>query len=875
MILKYILPLIGLFSNFTHQSSQIANDYSNQKESIQYEENSNRVSIIDDLEGVFKEKKTFSFTFDSISNINIDGDGFEYSSSIHEDRIFITYSKITAKTISKIKFTFDSSDETILLFFDFSSNFTYYSFLSENSLERYMGLLNNECCDNDKLKANLCSNNNSSQKVISLTNTSTNLNVGIINGYMKWKNSENNEFPLVGMKIKLETSIGNYETYTQDNGYYFFYLIDETQSVNPFSNVKLHVYAKSESTSVIHNETTLYEKCWENIDLSQRSDGYELSYIFDPDKDKDLGKAMQIAQAAKYYSDYIKTLNNNISIKSCTFNYPSNPLKGCHYTSSNETIYITSQTNKINSPLSYESWDTIGHEYGHHIQHVFSIANNPGGQHFSNKNDADYLVTNSNPTKNDKDNGLRLAWGESWPTYWAITAQQTFPDDIKKINTVGDTNYTSYNGSNYSLNSYNSNDIKGEGCEQAIMRFLYKLYSNSIDEKDKFAIGDIKLWNIVVTTKPFYFYQFVGALYSYGYSKSNLGLLLEAYGMSASNLIISNSPTPSTTPTFSWETQGGSLYFPNDLFTLSFYSQNKVKIVDITNIKSNQYSLTTKQWDTILHAYGTKYYIMIESYASNYLSTGPYYSTFYEFSKPTNSDELTSSVTIYGRSKYYEKNYDILPNSYATLKITFNTAGFKIIQTFGESDVYMSLYSSDETTLIASNDDDGYGLNAWIYQYLNSSTTYVIKLHSYNKNNSIKTKLSVTPAHNFKDTLETSLSSYECILNITNTTNYYLTAYCEQYYSEIITFTPTKSGNYTIDLTSQFDNYLHVINPESSNLLITNEDCNDDSNGTNASLAKSLNADIKYYIVFGPYNPSLEMKNVNDYNKCSIHIYLN
>lgn len=37
-----------------------------------------------------------------------------------------------------------------------------------------------------------------------------------------------------------------------------------------------------------------------------------------------------------------------------------------------------------------------------------------------------------------KDRGIRLAWGEGWPTFWSTVAQQSFPDNVKTISTVGD-----------------------------------------------------------------------------------------------------------------------------------------------------------------------------------------------------------------------------------------------------------------------------------------------------------------------------------------------------------------------------------------------------------------------------------------------------
>lgn len=215
-----------------------------------------------------------------------------------------------------------------------------------------------------------------------------------------------------------------------------------------------------------------------------------------------------------------------------------------------------------------------------------------------------------------------------------------------------------------------------------------------------------------------------------------------------------------------------------------------------------------------------------------------------------------------------------MPNSVATLNVTFDQAGYKVLQTFGTSDVYMSLYSSDGSTLLASNDDDGYEMNAWIYQYFSASTVYVIKIRSYSQNKSAITKLTITPSHNFIDKSYTSLSSYNSIWHIANTNNYYLTAYGEQYYSEMLTFTPTSTGTYTIALTSEFDNYLYVIDPRTTSPIAQNEDYNDDSDGTNAKITKTLISGVRYYIVFSEFNPASAMDNLDEYDNCYVHIYL-
>ena len=99
---------------------------------------------------------------------------------------------------------------------------------------------------------------------------------------------------------------------------------------------------------------------------------------------------------------------------------------------------------------------------------------------------------------------------------------------------------------------------------------------------------------------------------------------------------------------------------------------------------------------------------------------------------------------------------------------------------------------------------------------------------------------------------------------MSKTENYTFNSYVSQYNSMVVTFTPPVSGNYTISLESEFDNYLYVINPTSYNALVLNVDYNDDSNNTtNASLTKYFDTNITYLIVFCQYNPTHMFSNLD------------
>ena len=79
----------------------------------------------------------------------------------------------------------------------------------------------------------------------------------------------------------------------------------------------------------------------------------------------------------------------------------------------------------------------------------------------------------------------------------------------------------------------------------------------------------------------------------------------------------------------------------------------------------------------------------------------------------------------------------------------------------------------------------------------------------------------------------------------------------------MVTYTPPSSGTYTISLESEFDNYLYVIDPRSSELIKLEIDYNDDFNGSNASITRNLEAGIPYLIITCQYNPSSAFENLD------------
>lgn len=473
-----------------------------------------------------------------------------------------------------------------------------------------------------------------------------NSNSGTVYGYLHWTDDQGKIHPLAGVMARLITNVSqwNYFTYTDSTGYYTISISQNWQELWNYSP-KLMICAQGRNIGVStpNNPSNIYCKTIDVVQLKPTTT--ECSYIFKPDADGDMGKAINILQAGIYFSEYAKSLNNNTALKSCYFYYPYKDPQGKlnSFYDRNNHIYINSERKNAACPNTYACWDVIGHEYGHHVQNCFGIEENPGGSHNipGNAIDDQYKMVDKNGNKmysleESKERGIKLAWAEGYATYWSTVAQLSFPEDIKNIDTVGDTVYTSSNGLIYEINEYPTIGY-GEADEQSITRILFKLNSAQQDEYDKFSISDVDLWQIVVQNKVKMLYTFIDALYKEGYSKNNLGLLLGKYNVSAF-LISSDNYTYNTPPSFRWSAMYGSSNLNYNEFDFIVMRPDGEIILRKNGIKSSSfmctYKLTSAEWSLILSNNDTSFSVCVVSKQTTGFSSGFYYSKYFSFDKP-------------------------------------------------------------------------------------------------------------------------------------------------------------------------------------------------------------------------------------------------
>ena len=721
---------------------------------------------------------------------------------------------------------------------------------------------------------------------------------GQIYGYILWTDDANNTHALENATVVICVNNGSdIMARTNSAGFYLInFLVPNPPST---ISIQIAIYSSCEYVRVIKTDGTPYKKQDTVYMTTYYSDVY--NYTFDNVNDGDTSKAMQILSALQNYYNYasglVTTCEFDDPITLCKAKYPCSNISGCYYDETDDTIYLCAENNSSGDLYVYSSWDVIGHEYGHHLQHCYFNQSFGGSHNFVNCDYFSLLVADqtaslpkyplpmSDTNKgNLKEDGCCMAFGESWATFFSLSAQKSFSTDIKQVPTVNNTSYEAYNGLDWDVadlytSAFNSG---GESTEGVVSSILYNLWdTNNSESWDNITISDVALFNLMHTHNPENLSDFLFRILStssISVSLSDLGKMLAAFQVSPYNLSINLYPNSSHGAGFTWKRGninmshlGVDYPFNNNYFHLVFYDENDNFLLTKYVSPSNQYAitdnescvLTSYEWGLLLQCSTQRYYVVVVGYSNNYYSTGPFYSERYYFDIPTTFDINLNDFS------YYEKQFTITQSQAWLFNINFSHSGYKLIQTFGSGDTIMSLYN-DSNVLLLSSDDEGYSNNALLYYNFNANQAYHLYVNFYSQNVSGMEKLTITPCSGEFLNGATVIDEYSDINSVGNQNYISYQTTIPQNESKVLLWTPSSTGYYVIALFSQFDNILYVINPSSSNGIVEEVDYCDDyiidsDQGTydeNAQLGKYCYSGETYFIVIGKHNPALSSGNI-------------
>jgi hypothetical protein len=273
-------------------------------------------------------------------------------------------------------------------------------------------------------------------------------------------------------------------------------------------------------------------------------------------------------------------------------------------------------------------WDTVHHEYGHFVAQTLNIEDNPGGPH-------NIFACHGTTTQPNKDGGVRLAWGEGWPTYFGTSAQQVFNMAALNVPRVGDTVYDDLEDTSvtYDLEA-NGGGGAGEDNEAAVQRLLWDLFDGANDSRDAISRSDQNIWSTIDGANPDNLSQAWTALRGGQSNQNDL-----AMGEIATDHLIGSSLTAPAqgavvspaNANFSWTPNVGcAAGLAGNSFDLVFYNASTfVEILSINGLGTASASLNDLQ---IAQLTASSHQVLwaVEARNTSSPATGPYLSESFQ-----------------------------------------------------------------------------------------------------------------------------------------------------------------------------------------------------------------------------------------------------
>ncbi|MEM6638727.1 MAG: CFI-box-CTERM domain-containing protein [Pseudomonadota bacterium] len=209
-------------------------------------------------------------------------------------------------------------------------------------------------------------------------------------------------------------------------------------------------------------------------------------------------------------------------------------------------------------------WDVIQHEYGHYLMDAYNFEDNPGGSHS--------FGSNMGTVRGSKDIGIRLAWGEGWPTYFAVAGQRQLGLASLGVPNVGDLAYQDTEDATLNV-AVESSTGMGEDDELSVIATLWDLTDSNADG-EAINMSATTLFNVVDTEGI----ETIGALWDAltgslsNEERAAHGKLFGMNRIGPVQLTPTDRATLDTMTNFTWQANGAGPGFPLNDFNVRFFS---------------------------------------------------------------------------------------------------------------------------------------------------------------------------------------------------------------------------------------------------------------------------------------------------------------
>lgn len=554
----------------------------------------------------------------SILNYSVKSEGLDLSKAIDLKTQTVNLSLKGDKGCISIVFNLsDSTQETVNLFAVSASKGVYFSHRSYEQAERIS--------QQGELTANNYVTEMLRRQGISISSVRKTRNLtprgpitrSVYKLDVLWQDSEGKTHPARRLKTGIYTTRYLKEGYTDNNGHFEFTATSEDIKSTIFIIV-------SSATDCCNVSETLKGKPYifgyEYPINNDKSYKCIIANSFGNSVIEEAIHAIQITQALTFGYDYVQEMSKNtFKQKVIQVRYPNEK------DANSQTSYYSSINNGLHIyETAYLCWDILLHEFGHLLQKKYGIANSPGGDHFI---DHDQIADHKN-----KNWGIRLAWGEAWPTTFGIMVTQYY--GLNDYPRVADTSYHANNGSSNPTDYWfkdmetNRSNPLGEGCERDIMCLLYDMYDNGYEaDADSMSMSHEAFWNLVTGSKAKTLSDFMNYVYSHGcYNTTSLAEILSAHGIAGKILSLGDRKLNiqvGGNPNCDNSRQNKAIVFYANYSTGVSFKDVKTNNLSFQNRDNNMTSVDLPLKDIYMDP-GAKMYCSLGTWQTSSPSTGPY-----------------------------------------------------------------------------------------------------------------------------------------------------------------------------------------------------------------------------------------------------------
>ena len=434
-----------------------------------------------------------------------------------------------------------------------------------------------------------------------------------VRGSVTWEDENGTTHPVYGMAVQVwDDEAGADQMLAQvatgEDGQYSFTLNNSDGAGEGGMDIYVRVRTANGAVSIEQPGMGPYQQ--DSGTTANVPDGgtVEMNFVFRNNTAN--GPAASVLTAATYVAAYAALLNGGPFLPQIAIEWP-----GTRATS----LFDGSRIHLL--MLDRWDWDVIFHEFGHYVMDRFAIDNNPGGTHSSS--------TCLNDTRMSKDIGIRLAWGEGWPTYFGTVAQARFGLASLNVPRVGDVNYNDTEDItvNYSLETQ-TDGRRGEDNETAVQRMLWDLFDSNSDSRDNISINDQTLFDRINAADPDHLSQAWAALRN-GLSPADdlaHGAVAADHGVGPQLATPANNGIARPNTVFSWNagvgcnvmTAGG-----NSFDLVFFHPTTLARILTVPNLTAANHQLTLAQYQSLV-ASARQVRFAVEGRNTANPATGPY-----------------------------------------------------------------------------------------------------------------------------------------------------------------------------------------------------------------------------------------------------------